>query len=362
MPRFIPLLLLPAVILAGLAAGLWLKPAIPDTPPNAVCANFFLQQEVEAWKKEKTLQMAEDAGISWAKQQFPWEDMEPKRGQFSWQKYDELVALYEKHHIQIIARLDRPPNWTKADPRFKQGPPDDPADFGDFVAAFLAHYQGRIRYIQVWNEPNLLSEWGGKPPNAAAYLRLLQAAYVRARQTDLQVRVLSAPLAPTLEESGIATNDLLYLSQLYQLGAANYFDILSANAFGQDLSADDPANPAVLNFRRVELERNIMALAGDAGKPVWINEYGWNASPAYFKTRGDTLIWQRVSEEDQVAFTLRGIQKARADWTWAGPLCIWYFRQVGASSPNVQDYYFRMVDPDFSPRPLYDAIKRLAGK
>ena len=105
-----------------------------------------------------------------------------------------------------------------------------------------------------------------------------------------------------------------------------------------------------------------MALAGDTGKAVWINEYGWNASPAYFKARGDTLIWQRVSEEEQAAFTVRGIQKARSDWPWAGPLCIWYFRQVGTSSPERSDYYFRMVDPDFSVRPLYEAIKALAGK
>jgi polysaccharide biosynthesis protein PslG len=354
--------LLLGAVLVGIVAGVGLQPAIPDTPRNALCANFFLQQEVEPWKKEKTLQMAEDAGIGWAKQEFPWEEIQPRRGQYTWQKYDELVALYEQHHLQIIARLDRPPNWTKADPRFKQGPPDDPADFGEFVAAFITHFRGRVRYIQIWNEPNLLSEWGGRAPNPAEYLRLLQVAFVRARQTDPEVRVLSAPLAPTLEDSGIATNDLLYLSRLYQLGAGQYFDILSANAFGQDLTADDPPNPAVLNFRRVELERNIMALASDTGKAVWINEYGWNASPAYFKTRGDTLIWQRVTEEEQVAYTVRGIQKARSDWPWAGPLCIWYFRQVGASSPERSDYYFRMVDPDFAVRPLYEAIKALAGK
>ena len=354
--------LLLGAVLVGVVAGVGLKPAIPDTPQHTLCANFFLQQEVEPWKKELTLQMAEDAGIGWAKQQFPWEDMQPRRGQYNWQKYDELVALYEKHHLQIIARLDRPPNWTKADPRFKQGPPDDPADFGEFVAAFVTHFRGRVRYIQIWNEPNLLSEWGGKRPDPAGYLRLLQAATLRARQADPDVRVLSAPLAPTLEDSGIATNDLLYLSRLYQLGAGQYFDILSANAFGQDLTADDPPNPAVLNFRRVELERNIMALAGDTGKAVWINEYGWNASPLYFKTRGDTLIWQRVTEEEQVAYTVRGIQKARSDWPWAGPLCIWYFREVGAGSPDRTDYYFRMVDPDFRVRPLYGAIKALAGK
>src|SRR5438067_931842 len=254
-----------------------LKPPVRDGQANALCANFFLQQEVEAWKKEQTLQLAENAGIGWVKQQFAWEEAEPSRGNFTWQKFDELVDLYAQHHMQVIARLDRPPNWTKKDPRFKQGPPDDPADFGAFVFAFVTHFKGRVRYIQVWNEPNLLSEWGGRPPSPAEYLRLLQVAYVRAKQADPDVQVLSAPLAPTIEQSPIALDDLLYLAELYQLGGQRSFDILSANAFGQDRAPDDAPSLDRLNFRRVELERNVMALYGDSAKPVWINEYGWNA-------------------------------------------------------------------------------------
>ena len=339
-----------------------LRPPIADTPANPLCANFFLQQEVEPWKKEQTLQMAENAGIGWAKQQFAWEEAEPSRGAYTWQKFDELVNLYAQHHLQVIARLDRPPNWTKKDPRFKQGPPDDPEDFGAFVFAFVMHFKGRVRYIQVWNEPNLLSEWGGRPPSPAEYLRLLDVAYRRAKQADPQVQVLSAPLAPTLEQSPIALDDLLFLAQLYKLGGQRSFDILSANAFGQDHAPDDPPSLSRLNFRRVELERNIMALYGDTAKPIWINEYGWNASPAYFMVREGALIWQRVSEQSQAEYTVRGLQKARSDWPWAGPLCIWYFRQVGNISPERADYYFRMVDPDFTPRPLYNAIKAYAGK
>jgi hypothetical protein len=354
--------LLLAAVLIVLPAAIPPQSEIPDTPLNPLCANFFLQQEVEPWKKEKTLQMAEDAGIGWAKQQFAWEEAEPRRGEYTWQKFDELVRLYEQHHLQIIARIDRPPNWTKADPRFKQGPPDDPADFGNFVFAFLTHFKGRVRYIQVWNEPNLLSEWGGRPPNPAEYLRMLQAVYGRAKQADPDARILSAPLAPTYEESALAMDDVLYLARLYQLGAQQYFDILSANAFGQDRPPDDSPDFARLNFRRVELERNVMALYGDTRKAVWINEYGWNASPAYFMVREGALVWQRVAEPQQAEYTVRGIQKARSDWPWAGPLCIWYFRQVGTSSPQRSDYYFRMVDPDFTVRPLYDAIKALARK
>jgi hypothetical protein len=86
--------------------------------------------------------------------------------------------------------------------------------------------------------------------------------------------------------------------------------------------------------------------------------YGWNASPDTFSK--SSLTWQRVSEQEQAAYTIRGIQLARSEWPWAGPLCMWYFRQVGNIPPNRPDYYFRMVDPDFTPRILYEAVKTLA--
>ncbi len=333
---------------------------IPNTQVNPLCANFFLQQEVEAWKKDKTLQMAQDAGIVWAKQQFAWEEIEPRKGEFNWRKFDELVSLFEQHQMGIIARLDRPPLWAKKDARFRQGPPDNLGDFGDFVFAFVQRYRGRVRYVQIWNEPNLWNEWGGQPPNAAQYLELLKVGYTRAKQADPSVQVLSAPLAPTLEESSFALSDLIYLDQLYRLGAQNYFDILSANAFGQEFGPDDPPQASVLNFSRVVLQHTIMEKYGDARKAIWINEYGWNASPPFFPK--SSLTWQRVSEAEQAAYTVRGIQKARAEWPWVGPLCVWYFRQVGNISPQRPDYYFRIVDPDFAPRLVYESLKAFARK
>jgi len=41
-------------------------------------------------------------------------------------------------------------------------------------------------------------------------------------------------------------------------------------------------------------------------------------------------------------------------------IMVWYFRQVGNITPDQADYYFRMVDPDFTPRPLYWAIQEAA--
>ena len=349
--------------------------SFPNTDVNPYGANFFLHREVEPWKRDKTLQMAAEAGIGWVKQQFPWEEIEPvRKGEFlepttktsSWAKYDEIVAACENYGLKIVARLDRPPAWTRQDNSYAEAPPDNFEDYGDFVYAFVKHYQGRIQYIQIWNEPNIFPEWGNRPVDPAQYVRLLKIAYRRAKEADPNVYVLSAPLAMTLgqphPEKGkwIAMNDLAFLEEMYKAGVRGYFDIYSANAFGMGRPPEDPPDPNVLNFQRVLLQRQIMERYGDGDKAVWFDEYGWNAAPESFPP--ERLIWQRVSEKEQAEYTVRGIELARREWPWAGVFMIWYARQVGNIPMDRADYYFRMIDVDFTPRPLYLAVKEAAQK
>ena len=343
---------------------------IPNTDVNPYGANFFLEREVEPWKMDKTLHMAADAGIGWVKQHFPWEEIEPlHKGEYlhpttksdSWTKYDRIVEACEKYDLQIVARLDRPPDWTRQDNTHKQRPPDDPNDYGDYVYEFVKRYRGRINYIQVWNEPNIFPEWGNQPVDPLGYVELLEIAYRRAKEANPNVYVLSAPLAITLgqrhPEPGrwISMSDLTFLEEMYKAGAGAYFDIYSANAFGMDRPPEDPPDADALNFQRVLLQRRIMERYGDGDKAVWFNEYGWNAAPESMPP--ERLFWQRVAEREQAEYTLRGIDLARRDWPWAGVFMIWYFRQVGTIPSDRADYYFRMVDPDFTPRILYSAVQ-----
>jgi polysaccharide biosynthesis protein PslG len=360
------LLGLVAAAALGLAAyhlatqgGPWHR--IPHTDVNPYGANFFLDREVEHWKQEKTLEMARAGGIGWIKQQFSWEEIEPQwKGEFDWAKYDRIVDLADRYGMQIIARLDRPPDWTRQDNRSKTRPPDDLADWGDFVYAFVQHYKSRVRYVQIWNEPNLTAEWGFQRVDAVAYTRMLRVAYQRAKEADPNVFVLSAPLAITVEDASMRGNhnDLVFLEQMYQAGARSYFDILAANAFGLDRPPEDPPDPNVLNFRRVELQRAIMERYGDADKPIWINEYGWNAAPASFPD--ELLTWKSVTEAQQSDYTVRGIAWGRAHWPWLGVVNIWYFRQVGDIAPDRAAYYFALVDPEFNARPVYLAVQQAA--
>jgi hypothetical protein len=342
---------------------------IPFTDVNPYGANFFLEREVEAWKRDKTVRMASEAGIGWAKQEFLWEEIEKRKNVFDWAKYDDIVAVYQKYNLQIIARLDRPPAWARQHPSEtgSSGPPDRLDDYADFVEEFARHYRGRIFFFQVWNEPNLGREWDDGPVDPDAYVQLLQLVYPRVKAVDARIQILSAPLAITLGEPFMPgsdkwrnMNDLDFLEAMYRAGAKDYFDILSANAFGLESPPEAPPDPRQLNFQRLVLERQVMERNGDESKPVWIAEYGWNAAPESFPK--EKLTWGRVTEQEQADYTLRGIEYARANWPWVGVVNLWYFRQVGNIVSDNAEYYFRLVDVDFTPRLVLSRVQEATRK
>ena len=228
-------------------------------------------------------------------------------------------------------------------------------DYGDFVEAVARRYRGRIEHYQIWNEPNLTSEWGNRPVNAAEYVDLLRIAYTRIKRADPEAFVISAALAPTIEESSSAMSDIKYLDEMYRLGAAQYFDILSVQAYGLRSGPDDRRmDDNDVNFSRPQLLREVMVRHDDARKPVWAAEVGWNARP---ESVTKPAIFGRVSEETQSRYTVRAFERAREEWPWMGVMAIWFFKRADYNWTEEPMYYFRMTEPGLTPRKLYSTIQ-----
>ncbi|MFQ6014570.1 MAG: hypothetical protein ACE5NP_03910 [Anaerolineae bacterium] len=344
---------------------------VAHTGVNPLGINTFLEQEVEPAKVEQALSMISRAGFKWIRQEFPWEDIEiHAKGDFedrrhppprsAWEKYDRIVDLAEKHGLGLIVRLGNPPAWSRAagDEAGTFAPPDDYQDFGDFVYTVVTRYRGRIKYYQIWNEPNIYPEWGEQPVNAAEYTALLKVGYTRAKEADPEVVILSASLAPTIELGPRDMNDFIFLQQMYDAGAKDYFDILSIQDYGLwSGPGDRRMRPRVLNFSRPVYIREIMVANDDEHKPIWASEVGWNAipfdHPAYPQ-------FGRVSDEQLARYAVGAYQRAQADWPWMGVLNFWFFKRATDLEREQPFYYFRMVEPDFTPMPVYQAMKEYA--
>lgn len=350
-------------------------PKIQYADVNPMGVNLALEKEVDPAKIERTLQMVQDGGFKWARQGFAWNDIEiSAKGNYTdtrnpglvvnaWDKYDRMVDAYQRHGIEVIARLDSPPVWARMPgddvEQFRKGPPAHNEDFGDFAYEVASRYKGYVKYFQIWNEPNLWGEWGGHAVNAEEYTALLKVAYTRIKEANPEAVVITAALAPTADNSIRNLNDVLYLEWMYRAGAAPYFDILSTMLYGLGQSPEERRTDLKrLNFSRPILLRQVMEKNGDAHKPIWISEYAWISLPPDFKGDPGRNIWgESVDEETQARYLVEGYERAQKEWPWMGVMNVWYFREPDPDPLDPADY-FAIVRPDFTPRPAYEALKR----
>ncbi len=316
-----------------------------------------LTDEVEYWKVQTTLSMVREMGAPWIVEYFPWAYIEPEPGHFAWDHTDLVIAHAENQGVRVIARLGLVPGWARPAPDELETTStyldaEHYEEFARFVGAFVARYRGTVQEIIVWNEPNLSFEWGYRPVDPAGYVAMLRTVYPVAHRANSNIVVLAGALAPTLEPPGSPSglNDLIYLRKMYEAGAVDSFDALAAHAYGLAFAPDVTPAEDLINFRRVELLREIMDKHGDEEKLIYITEAGWNDHPRW--------SWA-VLPSQRVRYTLDAYSWAERHWDWCPVVAMWMFR-TPVSLHNYQDYY-AYVTPDFQVRPIYTSVQAYTG-
>jgi polysaccharide biosynthesis protein PslG len=268
-------------------------PATASLPTTDPAVHVFLWGNPSTTTRD--LQLASDGGFHWVKQRFEWRNIEGKaKGSFEWGEPDRIVDAIAQSGLKIIARVDNQPRWASSTIQWPgSGPPDNPADWTDYLTALATRYRGRIQAYEIWNEPNLDREWGDQPPDPAAYTSMLKASYRVIKAADPQAVVVSAGMSPTTTSDAHAMPDLDFIRAMYAAGARGSFDVLGVHAAGfkadpcadpgevardPDLTNHDPS-PTELKriyaFRHVEDVHALMAEQGDATTQLGILEMGW---------------------------------------------------------------------------------------
>jgi GH35 family endo-1,4-beta-xylanase len=349
--------------LLALLAGTPIYPLVALGPQQTVRSvnpkmgiHTRLTDEVEPWKIKRTLEMVREMGTPWIVEYFPWAYHEPAPGRFDWSHADLVVDHARRQGLTVIARLGFVPEWARPDPEiqpttFTYLDEEQYGAFARYVAAFVEHFRGRVNHVVIWNEPNISLEWGYRPVDPEGYTELLRAVYPRAKAANPDAVILGGALAPTLAPPGDpeGMNDLDYLRRMLAAGAGDAMDGLAVHAYGWQMPPDAPADPAVVNFSRTELLRELLVDAGHEELPIYITEGGWNDHPRWTKA---------VQPSQRAAFTLRAYEKALEEWPWCQAVVLWVFRFPRPA--NTYQDYFTFVTTDFTPKPIYYAVQRYA--
>jgi hypothetical protein len=332
------------------------------------------------WRPEtadRDLGLMRDAGMTWVKQIFAWQDIEgAQKGAYDWSHADQAVYTANGKGIDLLARIDNAPPWAAPgcnNPAKKQmGPAKNTQDWVDFLGVFAARYKGRIRAYEIWNEPNLAREWCGRPPNPSEYAALLKASYAKIKAVDPNALVFSAGLTPTTENDATAMPDATFVEQMYSaMGnkSDGYFDVLGVHAAGYkappEISPDDIAkNPQynhgegaagrIYGFRHAEDIRKIMVAKGDSAKQIAILEFGWTSDPLH-----QAYSWFQVDEQTKGRYIVNAFKYAKANWSpWIGAMFVIYMGNPDWTK-DTEEYWWAITEPDGTPRAAYVQLKNL---
>ena len=212
----------------------------------------------------------------------------------------------------------------------------------------------------MWNEPNIYPEWGNRAVDPVGYTDLLCRTYTALKAVDPEIVVISGAMAPTIAIDGLNLTDVIFLQQMYDAGAGACFDVLAVNGYGlRSGPTDRRMRPFMINYGRNQWIREIMVNNGDADKPIWISEMNWNPVPSEEEVPDviGRYNYGQVTLDQQARWIPLAYERAEEEWPWVGVVFFWYFKQASDADVNQASYYFRMVEPDFTPLPVYDAMR-----
>jgi hypothetical protein len=225
--------------------------------------------------------------------------------------------------------------------------------FNTNVKLLAKHFEGRIKYWEVWNEPNS-ADLGSKIIEAL-YAPLLKDTAYAITQTYPYAQVLFGGLAHA--KTGV--NDYFQLVYDY-LGTARPFHVFAIHPYADPEYGLEPgrylhepsqlagAGPTILHKFIQTMSDN-----QDGGKPIWITEYGYNSNlepGGYSSCRANEAVFRM----QQATYLGQGFDIFRNEVSSVQKL-VWYqYRdtaqkdncpQPDPQRPNV-DWWFGLYESD----------------
>lgn len=268
--------------------------------------------------------IAGNLGMKWARVDFDWFRLEPKRGEFRWEETDRVVDRSLELGIEVLATLSFTPPWASSSPASPRtsDPPASTAYWTEAVHAVLDRYRDRVRHWQFWNEPNVREFWTGSKTSYRT--EILEPAARLTREVDPGALVVAPGLA-NLGDWREWFEEIVKSPEL--------IDIINHHNY------TDSGGDAILELERDSLFRpslrTLMRELRVDDKAFWLTETGRRTSDG-----------NQLSYYQDVVATLR-----REDWVRR----LFFFHYW--DGPGQGNGGFGIVNEDLSPKPAYQFLQ-----
>lgn len=291
-------------------------------------------------------------GVAWLRFDMQWKIIQSQNSStYNWSQIDTLVTEANAHHIKVLAILDYAPAWAAASgcAAGTNCPPASPTAFAAFATAAVQRYTSKgVTDYEIWNEPNNADFWGSKS-DCVAYTADLKAAYTAIKSVAQNDGVITGGLAPEASNGkNISPTD--FLSCIYNNGGGQYFDAVGDHPYSYPQMPSDSNNGTWSQMSATTPSlRSIMTANGDAGKNIWVTEFG---AP----TNGpNPSIY--ISEAQQAAMVMAATNLYKT-YSWAGPF-FWYTIKDTGTATTTDENFFGLTRPDGSLKPAYTTLQTI---
>ncbi len=207
---------------------------------------------------EKTVALMKEAGVSIVRTDFLWQDLEIKPNQWDFKKYDQFVKILNKNKIEVLGIFGYCADWASPCNKWNVLG-DNHEHFLNYVRKTVKHYKGKVKYWEIWNEPDSHIYWEDQD-GLKNYCVLLGRVYKAIKEECPECYVLNGGLA----------NGISSVNKIYDNGAKDFFDIFNIHVFN---NPKDP-NAVKKTVALIKMAYKIMKRSGDANKKIWVTETG----------------------------------------------------------------------------------------
>ena len=251
---------------------------------------------------------------------------DPADAAYSWGGFDEQVRAAASHGLQAIVDITDAPLWVRA--ALVRGGPykPDPVALGEFAKAAARRYSGnfqglpRVRYWQLYNEPNLAENLrpqfvGSTLYSAIWYRKMLNSFADAVHSVHADNSVIGGGTAPFVTRAGkrsswgpgplLFLRDVLCLSKTLKPTCHERvkFDIWAHHPYtdgGPLHHANSPDDVSIADLPKMKAVLDAAAATGhivtNQKLRFWVTEFSWDTNPPDPKAVPIALQTRWVSE------------------------------------------------------------------
>jgi polysaccharide biosynthesis protein PslG len=281
------------------------------------------------------------AGVSSVRIGFLWSDIEPEAGKYVWGKLDLIVKLFNEADIEILGTLARTPPWANGGKEcglFCFHTPVDLNQYNSFVAQTVLRFKDKVKYWEIWNEPNSNNFWYPKA-DIAKYAEMLKKAYTAAKEVNPECIVMNGGIMCCREYRV----NFEYMEQFFRHDCSEFTDVINIHPYSGP-------NPPECDFHETIDRLTIMMHAyGCPDKKIWLTELG---TPQHRRFA--------PSEEEQASHVLRHylctIERPEIERVF------WYDFRNDGNDVECFEHNFGLVNNDYSLKKAFRTYSAMTHK